>query len=125
MAVSGDDLFVANYIGGRSVFAVGGSITEVNVSSGNLVRVISGKAYGFDHPIAMALFGEDLFVANNPVAGGGGWVTELSASTGALARVISGPAYHFDWPTDLVLRGNELFASNNSGNSVTEFRAST
>jgi len=69
------DLFVAN---------LGGSITEVDASTGAIVRVISGPAYHFDQPKSVGVTGNDLFVANL------GSVTEVDASTGSLVRVITG-----------------------------------
>jgi hypothetical protein len=65
MAVSGHDLFVAN--------GAGNSLTELDASTGALVRVISASSYRFNGPVAMAVSGHDLFVAN----GGGRSVTEL------------------------------------------------
>ncbi len=53
--LEGTDLFVAN---------LGGSITEVDASTGAIVRVISGLAYHFDEPKSLGLSGGDLFVAN-------------------------------------------------------------
>ena len=79
LALRGDDLFVAN--------PPGGSVTELNASTGALARVISGRQYQFNGPQAPALYGDDLFAANE----GGNSVTEVNASTGALVRVISGP----------------------------------
>jgi len=70
--VAGDDLFVAN-LNGKSV-------TELNASTGALVRVVSDQ---FGGPYAMAVAGADLFVANH---NGTGSVTELDASTGALVN---------------------------------------
>ena len=62
LAVSNGDLFVAN--------GAGSSLTELNASTGALVRVVSGPAYEFSVPDAMAVSGHDLFVANN---GGAIW----------------------------------------------------
>jgi hypothetical protein len=69
--------------------------------------VVSGPAYKFNDPVAMAVAGSDMFVANlgNSETGAGSSVTELHASTGALVRVVSGPAYtstdraQWRWPT--------------------------
>jgi hypothetical protein len=52
----------------------GNSVTELNASTGALVRVFSSAAYKFDLPVAMAVAGDDLFVANYK----GNSVTELS-----------------------------------------------
>ena len=72
------DLFVANYNDA--------SVTEMDASTGALVKVVSGPKYHFDEPGAIALMGTDLFVANY----GSAKITEVDASTGALVRVISG-----------------------------------
>jgi hypothetical protein len=70
MALAGGHLFVAN--GGVG----GGSLTEVNASTGALVRAISGPAYKFSDATAMALAGGHLFVANEY----GGSLTEVRVS---------------------------------------------
>lgn len=54
--MAGADLFVAD--------GDGASVTELNILTGVPVRVISGSAYQFASPAAMALSGGDLFVAN-------------------------------------------------------------
>ena len=122
MAVYGRDLFVANS------FSYGfGSVTELDASTGALVRVILGPAYGFDYPDAMVVAGGHLFVTNSPPSGSGS-VTELDASTGALVRVISGPAYRFDLSHVMAVYGGDVFVANSppSGSvSVTELDAST
>ena len=112
MALDGDDLFVGTYAG-----ATGYSVTEVNIVTGTVVRVISGPAYRFNNLAAMELYGQDLFVAN----GSGSSVTQLNASTGALVRVIPG----FDVPVAMALSGNDLFVANILADSVTELNAST
>ena len=123
LALRGPDLFVANEGDGVG----GSSVTELNASTGALVRVISGPRYNFFGPSALALRGPDLFVANYY----GGQVTELNASTGTLVRVISGAAYKFYEPVALVLRGPDLFVADmvssrsGGGGSVTEVNAST
>jgi hypothetical protein len=67
---------------------LGNSVTELDASTGALVRVISASIYRLAGPDAMAVSGcHDLFAAN----GGGNWVIELDTSTGALVRVISPP----------------------------------
>jgi len=53
---SSGDLFVANFDGD--------SVTEIDASTGALVRVIDAHAYGFDGPDGFTLSGNDLFVMN-------------------------------------------------------------
>jgi hypothetical protein len=69
VAVSGPDLFVAN--------ADRGSVTELDASTGALVRVLSRPEYGFNQPGALAVSGPDLFVAN----ASDNSVTELPVAT--------------------------------------------
>ena len=64
----------------------GNSVTELTASTPALVRVISGSAYSFNDPDAMAVAGNDLFVANE----WGNSLTVLDAATGGLVRVMSG-----------------------------------
>ena len=87
MAVAGPNLFVVDN-GGNSV-------TEVDIATGALVRVISAARYRFNNPDTLAVDGQDLFVANQGVplsppdsATHLGSVTELDTVTGALVRVI-------------------------------------
>jgi hypothetical protein len=42
----------------------GNSVTEFDTLTGARVRVLSGPAYHFDSPRAMAVYGPNLFVAN-------------------------------------------------------------
>ncbi len=83
--------------------------------------MISGSSYGFGGPVAMAVSGSDLLVANSS----GNSLTEIDASTGALVQVIPGSAYGFQAPDALAVGGSDLFVANGVGNSVTEMNAST
>jgi outer membrane protein assembly factor BamB len=132
LALVGGDLFVTDNL---NSIDLPGSVTELNASTGALVRVISGPKYEFESPDAIASSGPDLFVANGVYPDGS--VTELNTTTGALVRVISGKAYGFCDPSAIVSRGADLFVANkgrvefsngspaSSGFSVTEVDAST
>ena len=85
------------------------------------MKVVSGAKYRFDWPVAFAMSGVDLFVANY----NGASVTEVNASTGALMKVISGLKYHFDEPGALALTGTDLFVGNYGSAKITEVDAST
>ena len=56
VASDGTHLWVMN--------AGGNSLTELNLSNGSLVRVVSGASYGFNGPAALASDGTHLWVAN-------------------------------------------------------------
>ena len=112
LAVSGDHLFVAN--------SGANSLTELNASTGALVRVIAGSVGRFDNPGSAVAANGEVFVANF----GANSLTELKASTGAVVRVISGRQYHFDEPSAMVVDQNNLFVANVGGGSITELNAS-
>ena len=61
----------------------GASLTEINATTGALVRVISGPAYQFGRPDAVAAASGDLWVTNENAS-----VTEIDETTGALVRVV-------------------------------------
>ena len=87
-------------------------MAEVDVSTDSIVKVLSGKAYQFEYPGAMALSGPDLFVSS-PEGGYHdlGSVTELDISTGAVVRLLSGPAYQFYNPGAMAVSGHDLFVT--------------
>ena len=60
------------------------SVTEFNINTGALVRVLSAKSYGFNYPEAVAISGNNAFVTNS----NGKSVTEFNTTTGALVRVL-------------------------------------
>ncbi|HET9060137.1 MAG TPA: hypothetical protein VFN61_09475, partial [Acidimicrobiales bacterium] len=109
LAVSGPYLFVGN---GGYTNANLNTVAEVQISTGKVVRVLSGGQYDFDSPFALAVSGPDLFVANmNGGYGNHGSVTEVDISTGAPVRYITGPAYHFNSPSSLAVAGPHLFVA--------------
>ena len=100
---------------GKGAAWVGNSVTEVNVSTGALLKVISGPAYQFNGPHALAVIGDNLFVANK----WGNSVTEVNASTGALVKVMSASGYRFGGPEAMAVAETHLFVANYGG-SVTD-----
>ena len=81
-----------------------------------MVRVISDPSYGFNYPVALALDGTHLWVANLEANS----VTELNLSDGSLVRVISDPSYGFNYPAGLASDGTHLWVANFIGSTVTE-----
>ena len=126
MAIAGPDLFVlsSGYIRGAPSSGLPESwLTELDPSTGALVRVIAGDQYQFDSPDELAVSGHDLFVANfgqnnaNPDEGGPdpGSVTEIDTSTGALVNVIGGwrsVPWDIDRPGAMAVSGPDLFVAN-------------
>ena len=78
IATSGGDAFITN--------GLGHSVTEINSTTGAVVRVISGASYDFDGLSSIVVSGGNVFVTD---AGGPGRLTEFSAATGKLVRVLT------------------------------------
>ena len=56
LAVGGGILWVAN--------SLGNSVTEINASTGTLIRVLSGREYHFQDPSGIAASGSTAWVTN-------------------------------------------------------------
>ena len=110
LVADGSHLWVANFNGS--------SVTELNLSDGSLVRVISGASYDFSNPEALVAYGSHLWVANY----NGGSVIELTLSDGSLVRTISGSTQGITAPHALVADGSHLWVANS--NSITELNLS-
>lgn len=108
LALSGNDLFVAN----------GSTVDEYNATTGDPIKF--GLISGLKAATGLALSGSNLFVANNYT----GQVGEYNAFTGAVinANLISGLVD----VGDLALSGNSLFAASQFHNAtVNEYNATT
>ena len=106
-------------------------LTEIDASTGALVKVVRQLPYRFGNIMAMVPDGPDLYVLNQPVMNNQApSIVELNTSTWALVRVISGEQYKLSDPFSMVLSGGKLFVANSQGafenrGSVTEVDAST
>jgi hypothetical protein len=89
-----------------------GSVAELNAGNGHLIRLISGRKYGWDLP-SFVTTGPDLWVTSQTGGfGGNGSVTELSASTGRLVHVFSGRQDHFGHPFAIAAWGSHVWVLN-------------
>jgi len=120
---------------GNHVWAVDGDesvspsqVGEFDPSSGDKVKVVTGKQYKFKFPEGITSGGGHVWVAND----GNDSVTELNSSDGSLAHVFTGSDCKFSFgqssnynvptPTPIVFDGTNVWAANYDGNSVTEIR---
>ncbi|MGO9196528.1 MAG: hypothetical protein ACLQK4_05310, partial [Acidimicrobiales bacterium] len=102
------------------------SLAELNLSTGDVIRVISGAKYKFTGLCGIAVAGSDLFVGDQGNPGKDDSVTEVNLSTGVLVRVISGAEYRFQDPDAVAESGGDVFVANGyEANTVTEIDAST
>jgi uncharacterized small protein (DUF1192 family) len=126
VAVAGNRAWVGNSTG---------SVTEVNATTGALIRVITASRYDLYRPAAITTRGSTVWIANSYFNGNGtntSSVTEIDARTGALIRVITAGQYQLYGPTGIAIAGNTVWVANSglntSGNqiaSVTEINART
>jgi hypothetical protein len=97
-----------------------GWVSELDAGSGRLIRKISGNAYGFDDPAAVAVSGGRVWVLDSPAEAAGS-VSELDAATGRPVRTI----YRgIGTPTAVVSTAGQLWITSacaaGSGGFVTE-----
>ena len=122
MAVWGKDIFVTDPAlpTGKGLVAVlnppAGALTEIDATTGALVRRISGARYDFHVPDGIAVDGDVLYVADSAANA----VTEVDPRTGRLVGLMSGAQYQFDSPQGLDVYDGHLFAVNQSGDSVSD-----
>lgn len=114
----GPDLFVGS--GTLNLKRPTGSVTEINASTGALVRRLSGVRYQFWDVGGMAVSGDHVFLLN--VFGRS--LTEFRASTGNLVRVIAGASYGFSAMDAIAVSGPRLFVANFTA-GITVIDAST
>jgi outer membrane protein assembly factor BamB len=93
-----------------------GAVSQIDASSGALVRVIRGTRFDLDSPSALAGHGGRVYVADT----GANAITVLDAGTGALVGVLSGKAFNFDAPDGLAVYGGHLYVANYDSQSVTD-----
>lgn len=130
IAADGRDIWITNepQIGdGKTPKPGDGTVTELDSSTGRLVRILTGQGYKFDFPGPIAAVGSDLWIANawgGPL--GNGDLVEVNASTGALVRIVSAAA--INQPADIATRGSDLWVINSlfdDNGSVTEINTRT
>lgn len=115
VAVSGNNLFLANYAGGGPG---AGFVGEYTTSGGTVnASLITGLTAAY----SIAIFGSYLFVVNEGVGQGNGTVGEYTTSGATIATtLISG----LDVPSSIAISGNDLFVANAANGVVGEYTTS-
>ena len=125
VAVYGPDLWVlSDRLETTGSSWVEGVLTEVDATTGHVVRVVTGARYGMNVALAMTIDGPDIFVVDE----GKNQVTEVDASSGQLVRVLNAGDYIFAEPHAITSIGPDVFVANDqggAGGTVTEFVAAT
>ena len=115
IASNGRDVFVANQLNN--------SVTEINLTSGKLIRVVAQQ--GLSSPDGIAIGSGHVWVANNATSS----VTEISATTGVVlgTKTDKDGSYGFWNPTAMISTGYSIYTMTPYGTSpmVTKMSAST
>ena len=119
ITASGSTLLVLNKGDTKKDPSAPGSITEIDASTGDLIGVISGSSYAFEHPTALAVSGPDVFVADKT----NNAVTEVAISGGSLKRVITGGG--LDGPDGIGVSSGYVWVSDTVSSAATQIDAST
>lgn len=132
--MNGDDLFVSSE--GISLPVSGlvarlkpalagldvGSVTEVDTKTGAVLSRMSGSAYEFSAPCALASDGTDIFVGSLA----GNVITDVNPTTGAFVQLIPIPPSDSFEASSMLVSGSYLFlvenvaVINTSTNGITQ-----
>ena len=119
ITASGSTLLVLNQGHTKNDPSAPGSITEIDASTGGLIQVISGSSYAFEDPVALAVSGPDVFVADHT----NNAVTEVVISDGSIEQVITGGG--LDGPDGLGISSGYVWVSDSVSSAATQIDAST
>jgi hypothetical protein len=108
-----------------------GSITELDLATGALVRVLAHLSQ-LDNPQSIGADPSHVWIANcasdcdaDGAPSGNGSVTVLNVGTGAVYTSLSGSTYGIDAPVGVSDDGAHVWITNQSSNSVTELDAAS
>jgi hypothetical protein len=96
-----------------------GSITEIGVRSGSLVRTVSGTSFAFADPTALAVSGPVVFVADK----GYNSVTEVRIANGRLVRVVTNQG--LSAPDGITVEDGNAWVADGASYAATEIATAT
>lgn len=96
-----------------------GSITEIRASNGSPLRTVSGSAFDFADPLALAVSGSVVFVADKDANA----VTEVRVANGHLVRLVAQQG--LNTPDGLAVQDGNLWVADSGANGATEISVAT
>jgi hypothetical protein len=127
VAVQGDHVWVANLgTQTKTGFTGFGSVTELDASSGTVVKTFPGSKSGITYPDSIAISGPYVWVVDGGYHGGLGGVTRIDSRTGN-TLTLTGANYGFERPAAIAIGGGHVWVLNDPYRgrlSVTEMNAS-
>jgi len=119
LAFDGTNIWVANWRGN--------SLTEIDASTGALIRTISGS--NIEAPISLAVVGTNLWVGNFPNTGVPASFAIINTVTGNSVKTLTqgqlGPHWTIEWPICMVAAGMDVWVADQGGVDVSEFNGRT
>ncbi len=91
-------------------------ITQMDIATGNLVRVLSGDDYQFNGFGLSVVYGDYLWIPNSA----DDKVTVINKADGTVAAILSGSPYNFSKPSSSSVGDDAVWIPNYSNNTVTE-----
>ena len=91
-------------------------ITQIDIATGNLVRVLSGSDYQFNGFGLAVVYGDYLWIPNSS----DDKVTVINKSDGTVAAILSGSPYNFSKPSSSSVGDDAVWIPNYNNNTVTE-----
>lgn len=133
LATVGPDVFMDTVNDDNSSSNITSTLTEIDMASGQLVRVISGAGRGIRQTIDIVADGSYIFALNvgsltsegEVIRFGPGTIAQIDAENGALVRLISGPRYDLSGATAMAVMGRDLYIADAGANAVTEIDPAT
>lgn len=127
VAVQGSTVWVGNLgTTSKGNFTGLGSITELNASTGAVIKTIAGTNNGITYPVSIAVSDPYVWILDGGYKGGLGGITRIDTRTGnSLTR--SGGSFGFERPASIAVSGSHVWVLNNPYRgplSVVEINAS-
>ena len=127
----GPSALLLNGTDGWVVNSAGDSVTEINLSTGSMVQVLSNQSdssYSFDDPAAIGAVGSNIWIINNTGASAtdtlSGSATVINGATGAFVQLVEGPTYGLDNPAGIAYSGGDVWITDSADYQITELTTS-
>ena len=127
----GPSALLLNGTDGWVVNSAGDSVTEIDLSTGSMVQVLSNQSdssYGFDDPVAIGAVGSNIWIINKTGASTtdtlSGSATVINGATGAFVQLVEGPTYGLDNPAGIAYSGGDVWITDSADYQITEFTTS-
>ena len=110
----GPSALLLNGTDGWVVNSAGDSVTEINLSTGAAVQVVSNhsdSSNSFDDPVAIGAVGSNIWIINDT---GAGSATVINGTTGAFVQLVEGASDGLDNPAGIAYSGGDVWITDSA-----------